>query len=238
LPLQNPPKEEYWIEISPEKKTEQEEAEMRIKDVMTANPTTVDGSTLVIDAQKIMKEKGIRRLPVTEKGKLVGIVTQHDLLKASPSPATSLSVWEINYLWGKMTVRDVMHKNPITLTPQTTFEEALILGQQKKIGSFPVVDDGKLVGITTESDLVRLVTRVLGLGEEGSRITIEGLEMKLGTLSKIIGVVDQHQVVILSMMSLPRPEKKDVMMVLRLKTKNPQSIVADLKNMGLAVDIS
>jgi acetoin utilization protein AcuB len=211
---------------------------MRIKDIMTENPITVDADILVIDAQRIMKQRNIRRLCVTEKGKLVGIVTQHDLLKASPSPATSLSVWEINYLWGKMKIRDVMHRNPLSVSPQTTFEEALMLGQRNKIGSFPVLDDGKLVGITTESDIVRLVTRVLGLGEEGSRITVEGLETKLGMLSKIISVVDHHKVVILSMMSLPRPEKKDVVLVLRLKTRDPEGIVADLKKMGLSIDIS
>lgn len=211
---------------------------MRIKDIMTENPITVDADTLIIDAQKMMKEKNIRRLLVTENGKLVGIATQHDLLKVSPSPATSLSVWEINYLWGKMKVRDVMHKNPVSVSPETTFEEALTLGQEKKIGSFPVVDKGKLVGITTESDIVRLVTRVLGLGEEGSRITIQGLEMKLGTLSKIISIVDQHKAVILSMMSLPRPEKKDLIMVLRLKTKDTEGIAEDLRKMGLSVDVS
>jgi len=211
---------------------------MRIKDVMTENPIQVDVDTLVIDAQKIMKEKNIRRLCVTEKGKLVGIVTNHDLLKTSPSPATSLSIWEINYLWSKMKVKDVMTKNPITVSPETTFEEALLLGQEKKIGSFPVVDNGKLVGITTESDIVRLVTTVLGLREEGSRITIEALEIKFGSLSKIISVVDQHQVRILSMMSLQRPEERDIMMVMRLKTENPKDIVEDLKKMGLSVNYS
>jgi acetoin utilization protein AcuB len=211
---------------------------MRIKDVMTENPVTVDGDTLVIEAQKMMKEKNIRRLCVTKDGKLMGMVTQHDLLKASPSPATSLSIWEINYIWGKMKVEDVMTRDLITVSPETTFEEALMIGQKKKIGSFPVVEKGKLVGITTESDIVRLVTRVLGLREEGSRVTIEGLELKLGSLSKIISVVDQHQVVILSMMSLPRTEKKDVMMVLRLRTKNPEVLASDLKKMGLSVDLS
>jgi acetoin utilization protein AcuB len=209
--------------------------EMRIRDVMTANPITVDVDTLVIDAQKIMKESNIRRLCVMHKGKLVGIVTHHDLLKASPSPATSLSIWEINYLWSKMKVSDVMTRNPVTLSPDTTFEEALLIGQQKKIGSFPVVENGKLVGITTESDIVRLVTRVLGLKEEGSRITVEGLEVQLGGLSRIISVLDRHQVPILSMMSLQRPEKKDVMLVMRLKTKKPEAVAADLRKMGLSV---
>ena len=211
---------------------------MRIRDVMTQNPITVEADTLVIDAQKVMKERGIRRLCVLKKGKLVGMVTNHDLLKASPSPATSLSVWEINYLWGKMKVSDVMTKDPVTVSSDTAFEDALALGQAKKIGSFPVVDNGRLVGIATESDIVRLVSRVLGFKEAVSRITIDGLEMKLGILSQIISVVDRHRAPILSMMSLPRPEKRDVMIVLRLKTTKPEGIVADLKKMGLSVDLS
>jgi acetoin utilization protein AcuB len=211
---------------------------MRIKDVMTEDPITIEADTLVIDAQKVMKEKNIRRLCVLKKGKLVGIVTNHDLLKASPSPATSLSVWEINYLWGKMKVSDVMTKDPVTVSSDTAFEDALAVGQAKKIGSFPVVDNGRLVGIATESDIVRLVSRVLGFKEAVSRITLDGLEMKLGILSQIISVVDRHQVPILSMMSLPRPEKGDVMIVLRLKTTKPEGIVADLKKMGLSVDLS
>jgi acetoin utilization protein AcuB len=211
---------------------------MRIKDVMTQNPIRVETDTLVIDAQKIMKEKNIRRLCVTKKGQLVGMVTNHDLLKVSPSPATSLSVWEINYLWGKMKVSDVMTKNPVTVSSDTTFEDALLLGQEKKIGSFPVVDNGMLVGIATESDIVRLVGRILGVKEEVSRITIQGLEMKFGILSQIISVIDRHKVPIVSMMSLLRPEKKDIMMVLRLRTKNTEDIVEDLKKMGMAVDLS
>lgn len=144
---------------------------MRVRDLMTKNPITVDSETLVMDARKIMEENNIRRLPVVDKGKLVGIVTMHDILMASPSPATSLSVYELNYLLAKMKVKEIMKKNPITVSPDTTFEEALRIGQEKKIGSFPVVENGKLVGIATESDIVRFVTRILGLKEEGSRIT-------------------------------------------------------------------
>jgi len=211
---------------------------MRIRDVMTKNPITVDSETLVLDAQKIMKENNIRRLVIVDKGKLVGIVTQHDLLEASPSPATSLSVHELNYLLSKLKVKDIMRKNPVTLTPDTPFEEALKIGQEKKIGSFPVVDKGKLVGIATESDIVRFLTRALGLTEEGSRITIEGLGGKLGDLEKIISIVNQHQTIILSLISLPRPEKKDWMIVLRLKASDPDPIVRDFKKAGFNVTYS
>ncbi len=211
---------------------------MRIRDVMTKNPITVDSETLVLDAQKMMKENNIRRLPVVDKGKLVGIVTQHDLLEASPSPATSLSIHELNYLLARMKVKEVMKKNPLTLTPDTPFEEALRFGQDKKIGSFPVMDKGRLVGIVTESDIVRFLTRALGLREEGSRVTIEGLGGKFGDLEKIIAIANQHQTIILSMISLPRPEKKDWMIVLRLKTTNPDPIVRDFKKAGFNVTYS
>ena len=211
---------------------------MRIKDVMTRNPVTADSETLVLDAQKLMKENNIRRLPVVDKGKLVGIVTKHDLLEAAPSPATSLSVFELNYLLAKMKVKEIMKKNPVTITPETPFEEALRLGQEKKIGAFPVVENGKLVGITTESDIIRFVTHVLGIKEEGSRVTIEGLGGKLGDLEKIVSVANQHHTVILSMMSLPRPEKKDWMIVLRLKTNDPDPLVKDFKKAGLNVTFS
>lgn len=208
---------------------------MRIRDMMTKNPMTIDSQTLVLDAQKIMRENNIRRLPVVEKGKLVGIITHHDILEAAPSPATSLSVHELNYLLSKMKVKEIMKKNPVTLTPDTPFEEALRIGQEKKIGSFPVVENGKLVGIATESDIVRFLTRALGVREEGSRITIEGLGGKLTDLERIISIANQHQIIILSMISLPRPEKKDWMIVLRLKTSDPDPIVRDFKKAGFNV---
>jgi acetoin utilization protein AcuB len=202
---------------------------------MTKNPMTVDSETLVLDAQKIMKENNIGRLPVVDKGKLVGIITMHDLLEASPSPATSLSIHELNYLLSKMKVKEIMKKNPVTIGPDTPFEEAFRIGQEKKIGSFPVVEKGKLVGIATESDIVRFLTRALGIREEGSRITIEGLGENLGDLEKIISIVNQHQTIILSMMSMPRSEKKDWMIVLRLKTTEPAPIVRDFKKAGFNV---
>jgi acetoin utilization protein AcuB len=211
---------------------------MRIRDMMTRNPMTVDSETLVMDAQKIMKENNVRRLPVVDKGNLLGIVTKHDILEASPSPATSLSVHELNYLLSKMKVKEIMKKNPVTLTPDTPFEEALKIGQDKKIGSFPVVENGKLVGIATESDIVRFLTRALGVREEGSRITIEGLGGKLSDLEKIISIVNQHNTIVLSMISLPRAEKKEWMIVLRLKTSSPDPIVKDFKKAGFNVTYS
>lgn len=205
---------------------------MRIKHVMTPNPVVVHPDTLIVEAQKLMKENNVRRLLATEKGKLVGVVTKHDLIEASPSPATSLSVWEINYLWAGMKVKDVMTKNPVTFPPDMPFERVMKIGQEQKIATFPVVDDGKVVGIATESDLIRMVLTVIGMDEEGARITIEGVEMKPGNLAKIAETIASHKTVILSLIDLPRPETNDAIMVMRLKTDDPKPIVDDLRKAG------
>lgn len=167
---------------------------MRIKDVMKRNPITVNSKTLVLDARKIMQENKIRRLPVVDKSKLVGIVTLHDLLEAAPSPAISLNIHELNFLLAKLTVEEVMTRNPVTLSPDTPFEDALRIGQEKRIGSFPVVENGKLVGISTESDIVRVLIRAFGIREDGSRITIEGLDKK--DFNQINSIATQHDILV------------------------------------------
>jgi acetoin utilization protein AcuB len=203
---------------------------MRIKQMMTENPVTVSPDTLVLDAQRIMKEKNIRRLPVVEKGKLVGIVTKTELLETAPSV-----VRDVNDVLSKMKVKEIMKRNPITVTPDTPFEDALRIGQEKKIGSFPVVKDGKLIGITTESDIVRFLIHSLGIHEEGSRITIVGSKEKWGWLEEVISIADRHKLIVLSMIVVPRPREGDWMIALRLNTKDPKAIVQDFKKEGYNV---
>jgi len=208
---------------------------MRIRDVMTNNPVTVNSDTLVFDARKIMKEKNFRRLPVVDKGKLLGVVTLQDINEAVPPPTDSSSAHQYYSIYSKMKVKEIMKANPFTVSPDTPFEEALKIGQDKKISSYLVVEDGKLVGIATESDLVRFITRVLGLQDEGARITVEGLGGKLGELQQVISTLDQHKTAIISMMSFQKADKTDWMIILRLKTKNPEPIVNDLKKEGFKV---
>jgi acetoin utilization protein AcuB len=129
--------------------------EMKIRDIMTENPITVDRETSILEAMGIMKENKIRRLPVVDQGKLVGIVTEMMILEAFASPVTSLSIHQLRYLIEK--VKDIMAKNPITIPPDANYKDVLLLCQERGIGAFPVVHKGKLVGITTESDLVRFV---------------------------------------------------------------------------------
>ena len=130
--------------------------DLLVRDWMTKKVITVDVQTTLPDAHKLMRTNSIRRLPVMERGKLVGIVTRSDIREASPSDATTLSIWEMNYLLSKLKVEQIMTRDPITIAPEATIKEAAHLMYQNKIGGLPVMDAaGHLVGIVTESDIFR-----------------------------------------------------------------------------------
>jgi acetoin utilization protein AcuB len=208
---------------------------MRIRDIMSTNVVAVSEDTSIHDARKIMKAHKIRRLPVLKKDKLVGLVTERMLLEASPSPATALSIHELHYLLAKMTVKDIMVRNPFTISPDMPAEEALQLGQEKGFGAFPVVEDGKLVGIATESDIVRIMTKILGVREEGTRIDIRASK-DFGNMQSIMEVLDRHKTVLLSMMTLPPEEGgEEWLIVLRLKSENADQVVKELTSAGFDV---
>ncbi|MDR5694200.1 MAG: CBS domain-containing protein [Armatimonadota bacterium] len=160
---------------------------MLVKEWMTTEVITVDSRTPLYDALRLMEKKRIRRLPVVDRGKLVGIVTWTDLMRAQPSPATSLAVWEIPYLLSKAQVADVMTRNPITISPDMPLEEAALLMREKKIGGLPVMEGERLVGIITESDIFDALIDVLGLRTPGARlvVTLETPQAVCGVLSAI-----------------------------------------------------
>jgi CBS domain-containing protein len=130
-----------------------------VRDWMTPNPVIVSPNTPLPEALQTMKMHNVRRLPVVEGGRLVGIVTRGDLRGAQPSDATSLSIFELHYLVGRITLSEIMTRNPITVTPATTIQEAARLMLQHKVAGLPVVSGGQVVGIITESDIFRLVVK-------------------------------------------------------------------------------
>ena len=162
---------------------------MLVQELMTKNPLTTTPDTSVPDALALMRQKKVRRLPVLDKtGKLAGIVSDQDLLYASPSPATSLSVFEINSLIAKITVAHVMTKKVVTITEDLPVEEAARIMADKKIGGLPVMKGTKLVGIVTETDLFRALLQLLGGRRSGVRVTVQIPGAK-GTFAKISGIV-------------------------------------------------
>lgn len=134
---------------------------MKVRDVYTRNVISVTPNTTMPEARKLMEGNDIRRLPVIVGDELVGIVTLLDILRAAPSPATSLSVWEINYLLDKMTVAELMTSPVLTVTPDTDLHDVARMMLGHKIGGLPVVEDGRVVGIITESDIFRVMVGIL-----------------------------------------------------------------------------
>lgn len=157
---------------------------MFVGDRMSRPVITVSPDDKAIDVRALFKKEHIRRAPVVKKGKLVGIVSETDLINASPSQATSLSIWEMNYLVSKITVKDVMNKKVITVDTDTPIEEAARRMADNKIGGMPVMNNGRVTGMITETDLFKIFLELMGARKKATRVTAL-IEDKRGTLSKV-----------------------------------------------------
>ncbi len=156
---------------------------------MTKNPVTIRQDLPITEAQRLMRQEKIHRLPVLDKhNRLVGIVTEKDLLYASPSPASTLDVYELNYLLSKLTVGKVMSSPVITVSPDTVIEEAARVMADNDIGGLTVVSDEKVVGIITESDIFKVFIELFGARETGLRISML-VPSDPGELSKLATAV-------------------------------------------------
>ena len=162
---------------------------MFVKDRMTQNPVTVSPDTSVSEALNLMRQKKVRRMPVVDKrGHLVGIVAEKDLLYASPSPATSLNVYEIGYLLSKLKVKEIMARDVVTVTEDEPLEEAARVMVDSGVSGLPVVRDRLVVGIITETDIFKVLIEMMGARDEGIRLTIH-VHDEPGTLSRIAGAI-------------------------------------------------
>ncbi|MBZ0309784.1 MAG: CBS domain-containing protein [Anaerolineae bacterium] len=130
-----------------------------VRDWMSKNPATISSKATLPEAHNLMRERKVRRLPVIDHDKVVGIISLTDVLEAKPSDATTLSIYELNYLLAKLTVAKIMTKQVMTVSPDTSIGDAARMMLDYKIGGIPVVDGDKLVGIITESDIFRMVVQ-------------------------------------------------------------------------------
>jgi len=162
---------------------------MLVRERMTRRPVTISPETPISEALDLMRREKVRRLPVLDReGRLVGIVLEKDLLYASPSPATSLSIYEMQYLLSKLTVAEVMSRRVITVDEITPLEEAARIMADHRIGGLPVMRGDQLVGIITETDLFKVFLEMLGAREKGVRLTLEVPDQK-GVLASITGAI-------------------------------------------------
>lgn len=162
---------------------------MIIERRMTRNPVTITPEASVVEASELMKREKLHRLPVLDENKnLVGVISEKDILFASPSPASSLSIHEMAYLLSKLTVKKLMTKNPVTITKNTTVEEAARIMVDQDLSCLPVVEDKQLVGIVSKSDLFKILLELFGARHFGVRCSflVDDKPGTIATISKII----------------------------------------------------
>ncbi len=162
---------------------------MLVKERMSQPVISVAPDLPIMEALNLMKREQIRRAPVMKNGKMIGIVSERDLLDASPSDATSLSVWEINYLLSRVPVSDVMTKEVLTLDEDTPIEEAARIMVDNKLGGLPVMRGKSVVGLITETDLFKCFLELMGARELGVRVTAMVVD-KPGVLAKITSTIN------------------------------------------------
>jgi len=203
---------------------------MLLRDVMTTNVVSAPPDMSIYEARKIMQAHRIRRLPVAEKGKLLGMVSMGRLESISPPKATAVSLWELNYLLAHTTLREIMEKNLITASPDMTVEEGVALAQRNKVGALLVVENGNLVGVITTNDFFyRIVNPVLGLGKAGSRLFIPGAgEGK--ALEDVLATINSNNIRIVTLFPITRDDGKPNDLVVHLATEDVSQIIRDLKD--------
>ncbi len=208
---------------------------MLVRDIMSSNVVTIPSDTYVLDAERTMESHKISRLPVVEEGRLVGIVTKDDILKASPSAATPYNQRQLFYLMSKLTVKEIMKTRVLTISPDETIEKAVTVAQENKIGSMPVVVEGdRIVGIITTTDVFyKILNPLLGIGEPGRRIMIHDA-VKEGRISE---VVQQVQGAGARVKSLWIPQDGRLALVLHLDTDDLSAVLAALEQKGFTVSL-
>ena len=200
---------------------------MLVRERMTRNPVLCGADLPVTDAFDLIKKEHIRRIPVIDKqGKLAGIVSDKDLMRVSPSPATTLSAYEIPYLLSKVKVNDVMTKKVITVTEDTPIEDAARIMVDNKIGGLPVVNaEGVVVGIITETDIFKTFLELIGARKPGVRITMYVKDVR-GELARVAQAVANVGGNIVATVEVPGSDSTNYEVLLKV-TDAPRDVLVE-----------
>ena len=209
---------------------------MLVRDVMTSNVITIPSDTPVLEAERILAFHKFERLPIVDKGKLVGLVTKDDLLKAEPSSATSLSRGELLYLLSKLTVKEIMKKNVVTVPPDIPVELATAIAQKNRVGCLPVVEGDRVVGILTTNDIFyKVLNPLFGIGETGKRIIVyEGGEGD--KMQKVLESINKLGLKIKTFWTIKSPDADKNDLIVHLDTEDISQLISELKKVGFSVE--
>jgi acetoin utilization protein AcuB len=205
---------------------------MLVKNRMTTEVVTLTPDQTLLKAMTLMQQKGIRRLPVVEKGKIVGIVTEYDIRKAGASDASTLSIFELHYLLDQISVGNFMSKKVITVSAEQPIEEAAKKIYDHKVGALPVEEQGQLVGLITRNDILETFIEVLGINRPGVRVELE-LENRVGALADTAKIFKDLGLYLVSVVTLPQEEGKDSRTtVFRVRPTDEAKLIDFLRSVG------
>jgi len=205
---------------------------MNVAKRMKRNPVFVDEGDSMKKAMDLLKEHEIRHLPVLKDGeRLVGILSERDIKQASPSPATALEIREIYYLLDKVKVKQIMTRRPYTVSSSAPIEEAALIIREKKIGCLPVVDDGKLVGILTETDIIDAFIAGMGVSGPGYRIELV-LQNRPGKLLELLKLLKDFEANVVSVATAAHDDPDKIINILRIETRNYKLVKAAIRKSG------
>jgi len=209
---------------------------MYVGRIMNTFLMTIPPDTSLQKAKEIIDEKRINHLLVVDKnGDLIGIVSDRDIKQTSASPATTLSVHELNYLLTQLTVEPIMSKKIITISPGTTIERAALIMQKNRINALPVIEDEKLVGIITSSDVMRVLLRAIGFGEGSARFIVL-VEDRVGVIAEVSRILKDQEISILSLVTWPEKDYPGIyQLVMRVSAKDKDKAVSALRDQGFKV---
>ena len=208
---------------------------MAVKDFMTRKVVSISPETTVAHAADIMRAQELHRLPVIENDQLVGLVTEGTIAEASPSKATSLSIYEMNYLLNKTKIKDVMIRDVVTVSQFASLEDATYLMLKNKIGILPVVDNQQVYGVITDRDVFRAFLEISGYGEEGIRVRFI-TEDEVGVLEKIVHLIVEENLNISNAVNIPRKDGKVIIEVQIDGNVDLPALKAKFEDKGIQVE--
>ncbi|HEY74855.1 MAG TPA: CBS domain-containing protein [Thermoflexia bacterium] len=208
---------------------------MLVRDRMTSNPVTVTPDTSVKEALELLRNNPFRHLPIVdEEGKLVGITTEKSLVYASPASDVSLSIFEVNYLLSRMRVEQVMAKEVVTVPPDLPLEEAARVMIDHQIGCLPVVEEGRLVGIISDTDIFRVFVEGLGGGYPSLRVTVV-IPEQVGSLARVVDRIAELGGNIHSLGTFWGERPEDRIIAFRVERVDRETLLQALKELGIQI---
>jgi len=209
---------------------------MLVNDVMTTNVVSIPSHTSLAEARRILDAHRFRRLPVIDRGKLIGVVTKDALDRMGPSQMTTFSMHELGYLVNKITVKEVMRRDVVTVTPDMTVEEAVALAQTKGVGTLVAMEGESVVGIVTTNDFFyKVLNPVLGIGIPGSRLVVRNC-YRGPDVEKVVAVINKLKIGITNLFVTDFPEVQKHDLVIHLDVEDNTQVIEEIKKLGYSVE--